>query len=166
MKETTALAKRLREVIIDGRWVAGTNLKEQITDLTYDKALIQVNDLNSIAALTFHINYYISGVSDFFETGKLKIRDQFSFDLPSLNSEDDWTRLKNELISNTEKLASQIENLSDSDLDKVFVNEKYGDYRRNIEGIIEHCYYHFGQIRLIKKLLNKRELYDEKLKNI
>lgn len=156
MKATTALANRLREVIIDGKWVAGTNVQEQLTDLPLDQALIQVKGLNSIAALTFHINYYISGVLDFFENGKLEIRDQYSFDLPPLESEDDWIKLKKELISNTEKLASQIEKLPNADLNKVFVNEKYGDYRRNIEGIIEHSYYHFGQIRLIKRLLEKR----------
>lgn len=155
MKATSALAKRLKEVIINGKWVAGTNVKEQLADLTYEQAVIQVKGLNSIAALTFHINYYISGVCDFFENGRLEIRDKYSFDMPPIKSEDDWANLKNQLISNTEKLASHIENLSDSDLSKVFVDEKYGDYRRNIEGMIEHCYYHFGQIRLIKRLLEK-----------
>ncbi len=153
MKATKALAKRLREVIINGKWVAGTNVKEQIEDLTCEQALIEVSGLNSIAAMTFHINYYISGVSDFFESGELVIRDKYSFDLPPLESEDDWQKLKNDLFSNTEKLASHIENLADSDLNKVFVDEKYGDYNRNMAGIIEHCYYHFGQIRLIRKLL-------------
>ncbi len=34
-----------------------------------------------------------------------------------------------------------------------FVDEKYGNYYRNIDGIIDHSYYHFGQISLIKKLI-------------
>lgn len=34
-----------------------------------------------------------------------------------------------------------------------FVNEKYGTYLRNIDGLIEHSYYHLGQITLIKKLI-------------
>ena len=31
--------------------------------------------------------------------------------------------------------------------------EKYGNYFRNLTGIIEHLHYHLGQIVLIKKLI-------------
>ncbi|MEM8891667.1 MAG: DUF1572 domain-containing protein, partial [Bacteroidota bacterium] len=34
-----------------------------------------------------------------------------------------------------------------------FVDEKYGTYRRNIDGMIEHCYYHLGQISIIRKMI-------------
>ncbi|MEG1022142.1 MAG: hypothetical protein RSE50_11550 [Myroides sp.] len=43
--------------------------------------------------------------------------------------------------------------MRDEKLDSVFVDEKYGSYRRNIEAMIEHSYYHLGQIVLIKKML-------------
>jgi len=32
-------------------------------------------------------------------------------------------------------------------------NGKYGNYFRNIVGVIEHIHYHLGQIVLIKKIL-------------
>jgi hypothetical protein len=35
-------------------------------------------------------------------------------------------------------------------------NAKYGNYYRNLHGIIEHTHYHLGQIVLIKKLLKRR----------
>jgi len=35
----------------------------------------------SIAALTFHINYYVAGVLNVFQGGKLEIRDKYSFDM-------------------------------------------------------------------------------------
>lgn len=38
-------------------------------------------------------------------------------------------------------------------LKEAFVEEKYGTYQRNLEGMIEHSYYHLGQIVLIKELL-------------
>ena len=38
-----------------------------------------------------------------------------------------------------------------------FVDEKYGDYQRNIDVMIEHTYYHLGQILIIKKLINERK---------
>ncbi|MGN6163930.1 MAG: hypothetical protein ACTHOF_05245 [Flavisolibacter sp.] len=43
--------------------------------------------------------------------------------------------------------------MADSKLDEIFVDEKYGTYYRNLQGIIEHTHYHLGQIVLIKKLL-------------
>jgi hypothetical protein len=39
-------------------------------------------------------------------------------------------------------------------LNQVFVDEKYGTYQRNIDAMIEHAYYHLGQIVLIKKMIN------------
>lgn len=43
--------------------------------------------------------------------------------------------------------------MTEEQLETVFEAEKYGTYRHNIEGTIEHFYCHLGQISLIKKLL-------------
>ncbi|MEQ9296996.1 MAG: DinB family protein [Cyclobacteriaceae bacterium] len=153
MKTSTQLAARLHEVILDGKWIANTNLKEQLEDVTLEQATHQVGDLNTIALLTFHLNYYIAGVLHFFNTGNLEIRDKYSFDLPPLKSEADWQNLKNELWSNTEQFRDHVAQLSEEQLNSVFVKEEYGDYRRSIDGTIEHCYYHLGQVVLIKKLV-------------
>jgi len=45
-------------------------------------------------------------------------------------------------------------------LDQTFVKEDYGTYYKNITGVIEHGYYHLGQISLIKKLLDKDNHHD------
>jgi len=52
------------------------------------------------------------------------------------------------------KLAELIEKMPEEQLNEDFVDEKYGDYLRNIEGMIEHSYYHLGQIALIRKIIN------------
>ncbi len=152
MTASIQLANRFREVI-QGNWVANTNLQKQLQSVYLDMAVKQVGNLNTIAMLTFHINYYIAGVLQVFEGGQLEIRDTYSFDLPTLNSEKEWESLKKELISNARKFAAHVEQMSDDNLNETFVKQEYGDYRRNIDGIIEHCYYHLGQITLIKKLL-------------
>jgi len=85
------------------------------------------------------------------------IRDKFSFDLPELNSEEDWKNLWTSLISNAELYANHVEKMSAQKLAAPFFNEAYGDYRRNIEGTIEHCYYHLGQISLIRKLITSKQ---------
>lgn len=153
MKRSLVIANRLREVLLNGHWIANTNYKEQLSDVSWEQATQKVQSLNTIAALTFHINYYLEGLLQVFNGGKLEISDKYSFDLPPIRSEADWNKLVNEFLNNSETFASQVENFSDDMLDRPFVDEKYGTYLRNIEGVIEHCYYHLGQISLIKKMM-------------
>lgn len=153
MKRSLVIANRLREVLLNGHWIANTNYKEQLSNVNWEQATQRVHSLNTIAALTFHINYYLSGLLQVFNGGKLEISDKYSFDLPPIHSEADWNKLVNEFLNNSETFASQVENFSDDMLDMPFVDEKYGTYLRNIEGVIEHCYYHLGQISLIKKMI-------------
>ncbi len=153
MENAQQLAARLREVIVNGRWIANTNYLDQLSDLSFEQANVKIGNLNSIALLTFHINYYISGVAHFFKTGNLEIHDKYSFDMQTITSTENWLQLKNDLFAQTEQLAQHISNFSDSQLEMVFVDERYGTYRRNIEALIEHAYYHLGQITLIKKMV-------------
>ncbi|MGK0391482.1 MAG: hypothetical protein ACI94Y_004247 [Maribacter sp.] len=69
--------------------MANTNLKAQLSDLTWKQATTKIGSLNTIASLAFHINYYIAGVADAFENGSLDIRDKYSFDcIPPSSAED------------------------------------------------------------------------------
>lgn len=153
MSTTSQLSKRFREVLLDGKWIANTNFKEQLSDVTLEQATTKIDSLNTIAMLTFHIDYYIAGLMNVFEGGDLEIKDKFSFDLPPIESQEQWENLLNKLLQDSEKFATLLEQMPDSKLDEVFVNEKYGTYLRNIDGMIEHAYYHLGQITLIKKLI-------------
>lgn len=153
MSTTSQLAKRFREVLLDGKWIANTNFKEQLSDVTWEQATTKIDSLNTIAMLTFHMDYYIAGLVNVFEGGDLEIKDKFSFDLPPIESQEQWENLLNKLWQDSEKFATLLEQMIDSKLDEVFVNEKYGTYLRNIDGMIEHSYYHLGQITLIKKMI-------------
>ncbi|MBL7722966.1 MAG: DinB family protein [Chitinophagaceae bacterium] len=156
MKRSLVIANRLREVLLNGHWIANTNYKEQLSNVNWEQATQKVDNLNTIAALTFHINYYLGGLLQVFNGGRLEISDKYSFDLPQIHSEADWNKLVNEFLNNSETFTSQVENFSDDMLDRPFVNEKYGTYLRNIEGVIEHSYYHLGQISLIKKMISHK----------
>lgn len=153
MSTTSQLAKRFREVMLDGLWIANTNYKDQLSDITWEQAITKFGSLNTIAMLTFHIDYYIAGLINVFEGGELEIKDKYSFDLPPIESQQDWDNLKNKLWNDSEKFASLLEEMPDSKMNEIFIDEKYGTYLRNIDGTIEHAYYHLGQITLIKKLL-------------
>lgn len=153
MSTTSPLAKRFREVMLDGLWIANTNFKNQLSDVTWEQATTKIADLNTIAMLTFHIDYYIAGILNVFEGGDLEIKDKFSFDLPPIESQEQWEELLAKLHNDSERFTSLIEQMPDSQLNEVFVDEKYGTYLRNIDGMIEHAYYHLGQIALIKKMI-------------
>ena len=153
MKLTAEITKRFREILLNGDWVIGTNFKDQLSDLTWKQATTKIGTLNTIAALTFHINYYIAGVLNVFEGGSLDIRDKYSFNLPPIKSQEDWEKLLDKMWNDAEKFANIVELMPDKKLGEVFVNKKYGSYQRNINAIIEHSYYHLGQITLIKKML-------------
>ncbi|WP_370900917.1 DinB family protein [Chryseobacterium gossypii] len=153
MSSASQLAKRFREVLLDGFWIANTNYKDKLSDVTWEQATAKIGSLNTIAMLTFHIHYYIGGLLNVFEGGELEIKDKYSFDLPPIESQEQWEELLNKLWDDSERFATLLEQMPETRLDEVFVDEKYGTYRRNIDGMIEHSYYHLGQITLIKKLL-------------
>ncbi len=153
MENGKQIAKRLQEVLLDGKWIANTNYNEQISSLNWQQASQQIGSLNTIAALTFHINYYLEGILNVFAGGDLEIRDKFSFDAPPITSQEDWERLRTSFITNAEKFVQEVAQMTDATLNSHFVKVAYGDYRRNIEGVIEHSYYHLGQIAIIKKMI-------------
>jgi hypothetical protein len=147
------LANRFREVLLNGTWIANTNFKDQLAKTNFELATTKIGTCNTIAVLTQHILYYIAGINNVFEGGTLDIRDQFSFDFPAIKSQHDWENILNTLWNDAEKFAVFVENLPDNQLSEAFVDQKYGTYQRNIDGMIEHCYYHLGQIVLLKKMI-------------
>lgn len=153
MKSTTEIANRFREVILNGTWIANTNFKDQLENLDWKIAVSPIQDLNTIAALAQHVHYYINGINQVFKGGTLDIKDQFSFDFPPIRSQEQWNNFLTKFWNDAETFASFVEQMPDENLDAVFVDAKYGTYKRNIEAMIEHSYYHLGQIVLIKKQL-------------
>lgn len=152
---TLEIANRFREVILNGTWIANTNFKAQLTDLNWELATTKIGDLNTIAALTSHIHYYISGLLNVFSGGSLDIKDKYSYDFPPIKSQNEWDQILTQFWTDGEKFVYLVEQLPENKLNEIFVDEKYGTYQRNIECLIEHSYYHLGQIVLLKKILMK-----------
>ncbi len=153
MKSAQQLADRLEETILNGTWVANTNYKDQLNDLDWKTATTKIESLNSIAILAQHIHYYTKGILEVFKGGTLDISDKYSFDFPPISSQNEWKNFLNRFWNDTEQLIKLIKELPEDSLNHVFVDKKYGTYLRNINGMIEHSYYHLGQIVLLKKML-------------
>ncbi|MGB1121497.1 MAG: DUF1572 domain-containing protein, partial [Saprospiraceae bacterium] len=126
METANQLSKRFKAVILDGKIVAFTNYKDLLSDINWRQATHKISSLNTIAALTFHINYYIEGVNHFFENGSLEIRDKFSFDAPPISSQEDWDVLRHRLFDNAQTFANYVENFSNEQLAATFVKAAYG----------------------------------------
>ena len=152
MKITEQIAKHTREIHFGGNWT-WSNLKETLADVTWQQATTKVNSFNTIATLVFHINYFIDVVLKVLEGGPLEGNDKYSFDHPSIQSKEDWNAYLKKVWNDAEKFADLIEKLPESKLRENIADEKYGNYYRNLHGIIEHSHYHLGQIVIIKKLL-------------
>ena len=152
MTLTVQIAKQFREIYFGGNWTA-VNLKETLADVTWQQATTQVYSFNTIAKLVYHMNYYVSVAMKVLQGEPLEGHDKYSFDLTPILSEEDWKKLLDKFWTDAENLAGLIEQMTENKLGETFSEEKYGNYYRNIHGIIEHNHYHLGQIVLIKKIL-------------
>ena len=152
MNLTAQIAKLFRDVHYGGNWTA-VNLKETLADVNWQQAATKVYSFNTIAMLVYHINYYVSAVLKVLQGESLDASDKYSFDLAPIQSPEDWEKLLNKTWNDAENFTNLVEQLPESKLWETFTNEKYGNYYRNIHGVIEHCHYHLGQIVLIKKML-------------
>lgn len=152
MKFTQQIAKHFRELYFGGNWTS-VNLKESLADVNWMEATRKVYSFNTIAIVVYHTNYYVSAVSKVLQGERLDASDKYSFDLPPIQSQEDWDKLLNKTWDDAENFAALVEQLPQNKLGETFADEKYGNYYRNIHGVIEHTHYHLGQIVLIKKLL-------------
>lgn len=154
MEFTKQIAKHLREVYFGVNWT-WSNMKDNLADVTWQEATTKVHSLNTIAVLVYHTNYFIDAVTTVLRGGPLEAKDMYSFDCPPILSQGDWQILIDKTLANAETFATLIEQLSDERLEEIFVEERYGSYYRNLNGIIEHTHYHLGQIAVIKKIVRE-----------
>jgi len=152
---TKLIAKHFREIHFRVNWT-WSNLKDALSDVTWQQATTKIEGFNTIAVLAYHINYYIDAVIPVLKGGELNASDKFAFDVPPINSEKEWQALLDKMWSDAEIFANLVEKLPDDILHKTFSEEKYGNYYRNLHGIIEHSHYHLGQIVILKKLIQQK----------
>ncbi len=161
MTLTKQIAKHFKDVHFGGNWTF-SNLKDNLEGVTWQQATTQIYSLNTITTLVFHVNYYTEAMIEVLQGRPLNAHDKYSFDVPPINSQEEWDKLRNKALTDAETFASLVEQLPDSILSETFADEKYGNYFRNLHGAIEHAHYHLGQIAVIKKILNQMEKDTEK----
>ncbi|MGV3761371.1 hypothetical protein [Parapedobacter sp.] len=83
--------------------------------------------------------------------GTKNLSDKYSFDFPTIISSEEWEVFLANFWKDSIEFAQMVEQMPEEKLQEIFIDEKYGTYLLNIESMIEHCYYHLGQIVLLKK---------------
>jgi len=151
-KVTKQLAQHIREVYFGVNWTY-SYLEEHLSDVTWEEATSKVGSLNTIIGLTYHIHYYVAPLISVVKDGIWNGNDDVSFDHPSIKSKKDWDRFLLMFFQEAESLALLIEQMEEESLWKT--EEKFGNYYKNIQGFVEHCHYHLGQIVVVKKLLRE-----------
>jgi hypothetical protein len=156
MNVSAQIARHFSAVHFGGNWTS-VNLRDSLKDLTWQQAATPVYSLNSIASLVFHMNYYVSAVLKVMQGETLNASDRLSFDCPPVQSQEEWESLCSKIFTDAQNFAALLEQLPDSQLEQIFMDEKYGNWYRNMHGIVEHVHYHLGQIVIIKKILLQAE---------
>lgn len=154
MKLSLHIAKHIRDIHFGGNWTA-SNLKANLADVTWKQATTKIHDFNTIAILVYHINYYVRAILKVLEGESLNAKDEYSFNHPPINSQADWESFLAKVWQDAERFSNLIEQLPDDRFWEDFTDKKYGNYYRNLNGIIEHSHYHLGQIVLLKKLVQQ-----------
>ncbi len=152
MNFTEQVTKHFKEIHFGGNWTS-VNLKNTLADISWKQATTKIYSFNTIAALVYHVNYYVSAVLKVLQGGPLNAHDKYSFDVPNIQSEEEWQALITKTLTDAEAFIEHISILPESKLGEIFADEKYGTYYRNLTGIIEHTHYHLGQIVILKKLI-------------
>lgn len=142
-----------KQLFWGGNWTS-VDFLTILKDVDWNSAIVKVKNFNTIAQLIFHVDYYIDVTLKVLQGEPLDAHDKFSFNCPEIKSDKDWENLKKKLFNDAEAYVSLIEQLPESKFSEIFCLEKYGNYYRNIHGLIEHGHYHLGQIVIIKKLIN------------
>lgn len=152
MSVAALIAKHLREAHFGKNWT-WVDLQTTLEGVDLKMATTQIQDLNTIATLVYHMHYYVERQMAVLAGGPLEGSDKDSFATPDFQTEAEWQAFLAKVWADAESLARAIEQLPDEKLNEIFVQEKYGTYFRNLTGVTEHFYYHMGQIVLLKKLI-------------
>ncbi len=109
------LSKQFLDVHFGGNWTV-SNLQDHLKDVTWQQAIYQEHNLNSIVTLTFHSSYYVTILIKVLEGKPLDGKDEDSFKAPPIQSEEDWEKMKLTVFENAKKAATLISTISDEQL--------------------------------------------------
>ncbi len=150
MNTSVEIARHLHEAYYGRNWT-WVCLEESLKDIGWQQAVAQpCAGTNTISALLFHMTFYVTTVYQRAHNQSEAYSHQDSFTAPDIRDEHTWQEQVRETFEAADKLTALIERFPDTRLHEEILPGK-GTYYKNFHGLIEHCYYHMGQIVLLSK---------------
>jgi uncharacterized damage-inducible protein DinB len=146
MPKSAFIASRVHALFFGPNWT-GTSLSELIQNHSFAEFSNAKVGTNSAAAVLFHIHYYQKAQLAVLQGGPLLAKDSESFHHSQWEHESDWLQFGSTVIDTGRELEAVIAQLPESIWSEPFVKAEYGSYETNLIGMLEHSYYHFGQLR-------------------
>ncbi|RNI35777.1 DinB family protein [Hanamia caeni] len=157
MKITQLIAAHLQEAFEGNNW-SDVNVKDTLDGITFRQATHVTNaSPNTIAALLYHMTFYNKAIKQRLQGIEPEISAANGFDLQPITSEHDWVQLKKNAFDTVNELASAIRDFPDERLPEESPVGK-GSFYKKLQGVIEHNYYHLGQIVILKNLIKKSQV--------
>ena len=125
------------------------HLAGELRDLSLAQARRSVNGGNSVLAIVYHLHFYVRGVASVLQGGPLDMRDGASWETPAVETEEEWRGFVAEVLAEGEVLAKALEALDEDAAWAPFYRPANAPVLTNALGVLEHVYYHLGQIVLI-----------------
>ena len=127
------------------------HLAGELREMPLAQAGRRVNDGNSVLAIVFHLHFYVRGVASVLAGGPLDTRDHASWETPVVDTEAAWRQFVEEVLAEGEVLAKALEGLDEEAIWQPFYRPTNRPTLTNALGVLEHVYYHLGQIVLLGK---------------
>jgi uncharacterized damage-inducible protein DinB len=152
IKTTGTLAQNLLHTFEGDNWT-DVSIADTLADISFKEAITRTAaSPNTIASLVNHLWYWNTIIMLRMKGENPVIPEENGFDVGKLNTEHDWKKLVAKTHRSFIDLADAIRNFPPEKLPDPVSNGR-STVSRNLYGIIEHAYYHLGQIVMLKHLV-------------
>ncbi len=156
MKIAQLIAAHLQDAFEGNNW-SDVNVKDTLDGITFPEATTVTNaSSNTIAALLYHMTFYNRAIKQRLQGIEPEVSAANGFDMPPITSAYDWEQLKKNVFDTVFELADEIRNFPDEKLSEENPVGK-GSFYKKLHGVIEHNYYHLGQIVILKNLIKNSQ---------
>ena len=142
------LGKHFRQAYFGGSF-SERNLRDELAGMSLPAARRTTAGGNSVVALVYHLHFYVRGVASVLAGGPLDTRDEASWETPDFQTEAAWRAFVTRTLEEGEAFAKTLEALPEEELWKPFYSSANAPTLTNALGILEHVYYHLGQVVLL-----------------
>lgn len=142
------IAQHFHEVNYGNNWT-DVSVKDTVDRISFREATRQTGNVNTIALLLYHMDFYNMVVYDRLVDAKRAFEHEDSLRVEVMD-EKAWENLKTTYFEHVDLIHKAILAFPESRLfETTTTNTPY----KNLHGLVEHIHYHLGQISLLRKLV-------------